>query len=92
MAGINAQIAAYTAFGSALSLIVFPSRDQSDAKTVQNALAALETVLGILSVNRDDVVNYNQVFATVTPDVSALTSATTALENDLGVTSTTPPS
>lgn len=84
-AGINAEIAAYQTFSSAINSITFPTSAQTDAQHVLSAEASLVTVLGTLSVNTGNTGNYNQVFDTVTPALTAFTSACTALQNDIGV-------
>jgi hypothetical protein len=84
-AGIDAEITAYKAFDTSLSSIGFTGQARSDAQKVLNADAALEDLLGTLSVNTDNVENYNQVFSTVTPAEATVTADQTALNNDLGV-------
>jgi hypothetical protein len=85
--GINAEVAAYKAFDAALANLRLPGSARTDAQKLLNVDAALEQVLGTLALNTGNVDNYNQIFNTVTPAETAVTSAQTALNNDLGVTS-----
>jgi hypothetical protein len=84
--GINAQVAGYQAFDSALQAITWPSNAQSDAQAVLNADSALENALATLALNTGNVNNYNQVFDTVTPAENAQAAAVKALANDVGDT------
>ena len=82
---INAEIRAQRTFDSTVQDIAFPTSDQADARGVLTADAALESAEGTLSVNTDDIANYNSVFDTVTPVQNAFDAANTALSNDLGL-------
>jgi hypothetical protein len=84
---ITAEVTAYQTFDTAVQAITFPTPDQADAQAVLNADASLESVLGTLSVNTDNISNYNAIFDTVTPAQSASTAADNALGNELGLTS-----
>jgi hypothetical protein len=84
-AAINAEIRAQQAFDSTVQGITFPTSDEADAQAVLTADAALESAEGTLSVNTDNVDNYNSVFDTVTPARNASNAANTTLGNDLGL-------
>lgn len=84
--GINAEVAGYQAFDTALQSINWPSSAQSDAQAVLNADSALENALGTLALNTGNVYNYNQVFNTVTPAENTQVAAVKALANDVGDT------
>lgn len=84
--GINAEVAGYQAFDSALQAISWPSNAQSDAQAVLNADSALENALSTLALNTGNVSNYNQVFDTVTPAENTQVAAIKALANDVGDT------
>lgn len=86
----NAEISARQTFDSAVGQIDFPGTDQTDARQVLTTDAALESAEGTLSANTGNIYNYNQVFDTVTPALNAFVAASTALENDLGLTPATP--
>ena len=84
---INDEASARQTFDTAVQAITFPASDQADAQAVLSADASLESVLGTLAANTNDIGNYNSIFDTVTPAQSAFTAADNALSNELGLTS-----
>jgi hypothetical protein len=83
---INNEVTVLQTFDTAVQGIQLPSSADADAQTVLNADAALESALGTLAVNTNDVSNYNSVFDTVQPDETTATADQTALARDLGLT------
>ena len=54
----------HEAFDAAVSAITFPDAAKSDSEAVLNADTKFVAALGTLSVNTDNIANYNSLFAT----------------------------
>jgi hypothetical protein len=86
-AGWNARLAARQTYDKAVQGINFPSSFASDAQGVDSADVALESIMGTISVNTNDVTNYNALFAQEQTAEAAFQSAQSKLSNDLGLVS-----
>ena len=82
----KAEITYRTEFDKGVRAIAFPAAVQAAVQQLLAADAALEAVQGTLSVNTDNIDNYNAVFDTVTPAHAAFAAANTTLGNALGLT------
>jgi hypothetical protein len=84
-AAINDMVSLRQTFDTAVAAITFPDADKSDAQAVLSADASLESALGTLAANTDNIPNYNSIFPTTLSAQSAFTAADAALSRDLGL-------
>ena len=89
--GINAQVAAHQAFDNALTNTSFPSGAQADTKSVLVADAAIESDLGGMVANVNDVAAYNVNLDQLNSDMTGFATANAALNADLGIVHKTSP-
>ncbi len=89
-AAINDMASLRQTFDTAVAVITFPNADASDVHAVLNADASLESTLGTLAANTDNITNYNSIFSTMLSAQSAFTAADAALSRDLSLVNGTP--
>jgi hypothetical protein len=85
---INARAALRSTFDTsvqALDASPFP-KATTDIATALNADASVESALGLLAANTDNVTNYNSTFDSVTSANATFIAANAAVQRDLGLT------
>lgn len=89
-AGINEGVTLRETFDTAVGAIQFPESMKADVQAVLSADASLESLLGELGANTDNIQNYNSIFTTMTSGEAAFKAADAALSRDLGLTNSAP--